>query len=267
MLYTIAAVHRIEALAMMTVSDIVGATEDERERISDDELRRGVDDMMRVACRVAVAPNPRTGAAPCRCGRRARRSSPGRGGGRRRCRRTARSGLPVPAGLADLDEIDVDDVLAHRRHQVAEALDVGDPALPLGPLDHHRRVVAALDRLAEAAVAHRLGPAGEQVDVAAVVHQVGEPGPGRPGADLAEHHLARRRAVPLHVREPAREPHRRDHRLAHRLAAGEVRVVGVAVGDHLLADPLDLLADERPRPVLGDVVEGDRPPPRRPCRR
>ena len=54
MLYTIAAVHRIEALAMMTVSDIVGATEDERERISDDELRRGVDDMMRVACRVAV---------------------------------------------------------------------------------------------------------------------------------------------------------------------------------------------------------------------
>ena len=54
MLYTIAAVHRIEALAMMTVSDIVGATEDERERISDDELRRGVDDMMRVACQVAI---------------------------------------------------------------------------------------------------------------------------------------------------------------------------------------------------------------------
>ena len=55
MLYTIAAVHRIEALAMMTVSDIVGATEADRERISDDELRRGVDDMMRVACRVAVS--------------------------------------------------------------------------------------------------------------------------------------------------------------------------------------------------------------------
>ena len=54
MLYTIAAVHGIEALAMMTVSDILGATEDERERISDDELRRGVDDMMRVACRVAI---------------------------------------------------------------------------------------------------------------------------------------------------------------------------------------------------------------------
>ena len=55
MLYTVAAVHRIEALAMMTVSDILGATEDERERISDDQLRRGVDDMMRVACRVAVS--------------------------------------------------------------------------------------------------------------------------------------------------------------------------------------------------------------------
>ena len=55
MLYTIAAVHRVEALAMMTVSDILGATEDERERISDEQLRRGVDDMMRVACRVAVS--------------------------------------------------------------------------------------------------------------------------------------------------------------------------------------------------------------------
>ena len=51
MLYTIAAVKRVEALAMMTVSDIVG--EGTSERISDDELRRGVDAMMRVACRVA----------------------------------------------------------------------------------------------------------------------------------------------------------------------------------------------------------------------
>jgi 5'-methylthioadenosine phosphorylase/purine-nucleoside phosphorylase len=52
MLYTIAAVKRVDALAMMTVSDLVGA--DTSERISDDELRRGVDAMMRVACRVAV---------------------------------------------------------------------------------------------------------------------------------------------------------------------------------------------------------------------
>ncbi len=55
MLYTVAAVHRIEALAIMTVSDILGATEAERERISDEQLRAGVDAMMRVACRVAVS--------------------------------------------------------------------------------------------------------------------------------------------------------------------------------------------------------------------
>ena len=55
MLYTIAAVHRVESLAMMTVSDILGATEDDRERISDAQLRQGVDDMMRIACQVAVS--------------------------------------------------------------------------------------------------------------------------------------------------------------------------------------------------------------------
>ena len=55
MLYTIAAVHRIESLAMMTVSDILGATEDDRERISDAQLRQGVDDMMRIACQVATS--------------------------------------------------------------------------------------------------------------------------------------------------------------------------------------------------------------------
>lgn len=38
---------------MMTVSDLV--TESESTRISDDELHRGVDDMMRLACRVAVS--------------------------------------------------------------------------------------------------------------------------------------------------------------------------------------------------------------------
>lgn len=53
MLYTVAAVHRVEALAMMTVSDLVSTGESVR--ISDDELKRGVDDMMRLACRVAVA--------------------------------------------------------------------------------------------------------------------------------------------------------------------------------------------------------------------
>lgn len=52
MLYTVAAVHGVESLAMMTVSDLVSATESVR--ISDDELRRGVDAMMRIACRVAT---------------------------------------------------------------------------------------------------------------------------------------------------------------------------------------------------------------------
>jgi 5'-methylthioadenosine phosphorylase/purine-nucleoside phosphorylase len=54
MLYTIAAVKGIDALAMMTVSDILGGTEEERQRITDEQLRQGVDDMIRVACRVAT---------------------------------------------------------------------------------------------------------------------------------------------------------------------------------------------------------------------
>jgi purine-nucleoside phosphorylase len=53
MLYTVAAVHGVEALAMMTVSDLV--TSEASTRVSDDELKRGVDEMMRVACRVAVS--------------------------------------------------------------------------------------------------------------------------------------------------------------------------------------------------------------------
>jgi 5'-methylthioadenosine phosphorylase/purine-nucleoside phosphorylase len=53
MLYTVAAVHGVEALAMMTVSDLV--TSESSTRISDEELRRGVDDMTRLACRVAVS--------------------------------------------------------------------------------------------------------------------------------------------------------------------------------------------------------------------
>jgi 5'-methylthioadenosine phosphorylase/purine-nucleoside phosphorylase len=52
MLYTVAAVHGIESLAMMAVSDLVTSTESVR--ISDEDLRRGVDAMMLIACRVAV---------------------------------------------------------------------------------------------------------------------------------------------------------------------------------------------------------------------
>jgi purine-nucleoside phosphorylase len=54
MMYTIAAVKGIEALAVMTVSDLLGET-GESVRISDDELARGVDAMMKLACRVAVS--------------------------------------------------------------------------------------------------------------------------------------------------------------------------------------------------------------------
>lgn len=54
MLYTIATVKGIEALAMMTVSDVI-APGDQPVRISDEELKRGVDQMMRIACEVAVS--------------------------------------------------------------------------------------------------------------------------------------------------------------------------------------------------------------------
>lgn len=54
MLYTIAAVKRVEALAVMTVSDVLG-DDGSTVRISDEALRRGVDAMMHLTCRVAVS--------------------------------------------------------------------------------------------------------------------------------------------------------------------------------------------------------------------
>lgn len=54
MMYAVAAVHQVEALAMMTVSDILGA-DGQAERISDAGLKAGVDQMMRIACAVAVS--------------------------------------------------------------------------------------------------------------------------------------------------------------------------------------------------------------------
>ncbi|MDJ0769933.1 MAG: hypothetical protein QNJ12_14120 [Ilumatobacter sp.] len=54
MMYTVAAINGLEALAMMTVSDILEES-GEATRIGDDELKRGVDAMMRIACRVAVS--------------------------------------------------------------------------------------------------------------------------------------------------------------------------------------------------------------------
>jgi len=53
MLYTIAAVKRVEALAIMTVSDVLG-DDGGSVRISDEALQQGVDAMMQLSCRVAI---------------------------------------------------------------------------------------------------------------------------------------------------------------------------------------------------------------------
>ena len=54
-LYTLGAIHHIETLCMVTISDLIAAAEGTSQRISDEELQRGVDKMMVVACDVAVA--------------------------------------------------------------------------------------------------------------------------------------------------------------------------------------------------------------------
>jgi len=54
MMYTVAALRGLEALAIMTVSDLLEES-GETTRISDEELKLGVDAMMRLACRVATA--------------------------------------------------------------------------------------------------------------------------------------------------------------------------------------------------------------------
>jgi purine-nucleoside phosphorylase len=54
-LYTLGAIHKIETLCLVTISDLIAAEEGTSERISDDELRLGVDRMTAVACDVAIA--------------------------------------------------------------------------------------------------------------------------------------------------------------------------------------------------------------------
>lgn len=54
MLYTLGAIHGIETLTLATISDLI-TDEQNAERISDDELKIGVDRMMQVACDIAVA--------------------------------------------------------------------------------------------------------------------------------------------------------------------------------------------------------------------
>lgn len=54
MLYTLGAMHGIETLTLCTISDLI-TDEQTAERISDEELRIGVDRMMQVACEVAAS--------------------------------------------------------------------------------------------------------------------------------------------------------------------------------------------------------------------
>ncbi|MEO7079054.1 MAG: purine-nucleoside phosphorylase [Rhodococcus sp. (in: high G+C Gram-positive bacteria)] len=53
-LYTIAALRHVEAVALVTISDLILGTGDSV-RISDEELAEGVRKMMQIACRVAVS--------------------------------------------------------------------------------------------------------------------------------------------------------------------------------------------------------------------
>ena len=55
MMYTIASMKGLEALALMTVSDMIGEEAGDAVRISDEEMKRGVDQMMEIGCRVAVS--------------------------------------------------------------------------------------------------------------------------------------------------------------------------------------------------------------------
>ena len=55
MMYTVAAMKGMEALALMTVSDMIGDDDGDTVRISDDDMKRGVDRMMEIGCRVAVS--------------------------------------------------------------------------------------------------------------------------------------------------------------------------------------------------------------------
>jgi DeoD family purine-nucleoside phosphorylase len=54
MLYTLGAMHKIETLTLATISDLI-VDEQNVERISDDDMKIGVDRMMQIACDVAIS--------------------------------------------------------------------------------------------------------------------------------------------------------------------------------------------------------------------
>lgn len=55
MMYTVAAMKGMQALALMTVSDMIGEDHGDTVRISDDDMKAGVDQMMHIGCQVAVS--------------------------------------------------------------------------------------------------------------------------------------------------------------------------------------------------------------------
>lgn len=55
MMYVVGAMKGMEALALMTVSDMIGEDDGDTVRISDEDMKRGVDQMMEIGCRVAVS--------------------------------------------------------------------------------------------------------------------------------------------------------------------------------------------------------------------
>ncbi|BAN01045.1 phosphorylase family protein [Ilumatobacter coccineus] len=55
MMYVVGAMKGMEALALMTVSDMIGEGDGDTVRISDEDMKRGVDQMMEIGCRVAVS--------------------------------------------------------------------------------------------------------------------------------------------------------------------------------------------------------------------
>ena len=176
-------------------------------------------------------------------------------------------GPPVPPRRAHREQVDRGDVVAVLGQQPVQALVAGDPAGPLGPLEDAGRVVVPIDRERDAPVRDRVRPAGEQVGVGGVVHHVDGAGAGRPGADLAEHHLAVGLAVPLHVGEPVGEPERPQHGAAELAAALQPGLVQVAQGHRDRADPLVDLGHQRAAGGTGRCSRPGRSRPRRWCRR
>ncbi len=55
MMYTVAAMKGMQALALMTVSDMIGEEEGDAVRISDEDMKKGVDQMMHIGCQVAIS--------------------------------------------------------------------------------------------------------------------------------------------------------------------------------------------------------------------